>query len=274
MRWLLALLVVAAPGPARAQLFDEYEYQTPRPRSPRRFMLEFKLGPYSPDIDGTSGLRGTPFADLFNDQFTARPGARPGGKPLFTIELDWQLWHGYGSLGLGASLGFQRRKTHAFEYSPGFGERACAVPGCVRAGDTTALTFFPIELLFVYRYDVLALRYGWRCPLVPYVKAGFAYYFWFIQDGGGDLAESLPRPDGGGGDKAIGGTLGLVAQPGIAIMLDAIDPRARAVLDTELGINHAYAFFEMNAAWITGLGFSHKMDFSDLTWNAGLGFEF
>lgn len=273
MKWLTMSILVCLAGPARAEVFDEYDQPPPPERSPQRFMLEFKLGPYSPDIDATSGLHGTPFADLFNNQFTDRPGHRPGPQPLFTLEFDWQFWHEYGSLGIGASLGFQRRKTHAFEYSPGFGELACTVPNCVRAGDTTALTFFPIELLFIYRFDVLALRYGWKCPFVPYVKAGLAYYFWFIQDGGGDLAESLPRPDGGV-MKGIGGTFGLIAQPGIAIMLDALDPRANVVLDTELGINHAYAFFEMNAAWITSFNIGNKMSFSDLTWSAGLGFEF
>lgn len=273
MRTIIALLLVFLPGRAGAQLFEEYEYQPPPARSPQRFMLEFKLGPYSPDIDATSGLTGTPFADLFNNQYTTPPGQRPGPQPLFTIEFDWQFWHRYGSLGVGGSLGFQRRKTHSFEYTPGFGELACTVPGCVRPGDTTALNFFPIELLLVYRFDVLALKYGWKCPFVPYVKAGLAYYFWFIQDGGGDLAPSLPRPDGSV-DKGIGGTPGLVAQPGIAIMLDALDPRAPVVLDTELGINHAYAFFELNAAWIAGLGFPRKMNFTDITWNAGLGFEF
>ena len=64
------------------------------------------------------------------------------------------------------------------------------------------------------------------------------------------------------------------SRPGVAIMLDAFEPRASAVLDTELGINHAYAFFEMNAAWITSFNIDSQMSFSDLTWSAGLGFEF
>ena len=31
---------------------------------------------------------------------------RPGSQPLFLIELDWQFWHGFGSLGLPALAGF------------------------------------------------------------------------------------------------------------------------------------------------------------------------
>ena len=276
----LALAVFAfvfAAGPACAddfenslvELHEEYH-------SPQHFALELKGGPYSPDIDSTPGLLGKPFSELFNNRNDAsKKGMRPAGKPLITIEFDWQFWHPFGSFALAASAGVQHRTTHAFEYlaqDAGGNRASCPLDQCVRSGDETALTVFPLTLELAYRFDVLALRY--KVPLVPYLKGGLGYYFWFVQRGDSSLAASLVTKDDPSEHKAIGGTLGLVAHPGLALMLDILDPSAARTLDTELGINHTYVFFELNYAWINGLGFKDKMVFSDLTWNTGMAFEF
>lgn len=277
-RFALAALVLAsslAAPRARAEVWID---NTPKDyHSPQRFALELKGGPYSPDIDSTPGLTGKPFADLFNSQTGDNFGKRPAPKPLFIIEFDWQFWRGFGSLGLGASAGFMRRTTHAFRYPNDDASHPCVAGKdgdgnalCERSGDTTALNVFPLTLELVYRFDVLALKY--RVPIVPYLKGGIAYYFWFIQRGDGGLAQAdVP---GVGKSQAIGGTAGLVLHPGVSIMLDAIDKRAGEVLDSELGINHVHVFAELNYGWITGLGFKDKMVFSDTTWNVGMGFEF
>jgi hypothetical protein len=269
------LAVALAALPARASVDDLFIENKPQDyHSPQHFAVEIKFGPYSPDIDSTPGLMGTPFSDEFNSQFGSNVGKRPPGKLLSTIEFDWQFLHRFGSLGLGLSLGFSQRYTHAFQYDMTTGSSLpCQVPNCVRSNDTTTLTVMPITLELVYRFDVLALRY--HIPVVPYLKAGLGYYFWFIQSGDGSLARAMPtdaEPDAH--DKAIGGTLGLVTHPGVALMLDDLDATAARTLDSELGINHTYVFFEMNYGWITGLGAKDKMVFSDLTWSAGAAFEF
>lgn len=272
-----ALASSLAAAPARAEVWID---NTPKDyRSPQRFALELKGGAYSPDIDSTPGLTGTPFADLFNDQTKLVVDGkvqRPAPKPLFAIELDWQFWHGFGSLGVGASVGFMRRTTHAFRYPNDDNTKPCTagvddngILGCERSGDTTALNIMPLTLELVYRFDVLALKY--RIPVVPYLKGGLAYYFWFVQRGDSGLAEAkIP----GGTTQGIGGTAGLVAHPGVSIMLDAIDKRAGEVLDSELGINHVHVFAELNYAWINGLGFKNKMVLSDMNWTVGMAFEF
>ena len=268
------LALALLPASASAQAFDPLEVDnTPKSyRSPQRFALEFKLGLYSPNIDSTPGLTGTPFADLFNNQYTTRPGQRPAGRPLTTIEFDWQFWHRFGSLGVGISVGYSGRSTHSFEYDPPNSTvlNPCKVPYCLRSADTTRLNVLPFTLELIYRFDVLALRY--KVPLVPYVKAGVGYYLWFIQRGDG----SLSFPVDNRGEKAIGGTPGWVFHPGIALLLDIFDKSAATALDTELGINHTYLFFEGNLSDISGMNglFKNKMVLSDLTWNAGLAFEF
>jgi hypothetical protein len=278
-------LVAAAPA-ARAQtdagwgLSDPLVMEKhPRYASPQHFAFELKFGSYSPDIDSTPGLHGTPFSDLFVAQDSSNVGQRPPGRLLTTVEFDWQIWHGFGSIGIGASVGIQYRSTHSFEFvmttDPMTGmtvSTSCKVPNCVRSGDTNSLGVMPFELLAVYRFDVLAER--WNVPLVPYAKLGIAYFLWWMQAGSGNLSTALvPNPDGSQ-NKAIGGTFGLVALPGLALQLDILDRAAARELDSSLGINHTYVFFEMNYSWVTGFGSSSKLNLSDLGWNAGLAFEF
>lgn len=278
LRALAALLGIAATTPAEAQEVVDPLDADPRVRnyqSPQHFHFEVKVGPYSPNIDATAGLTGTPFSDLFNSQLDAsKRGQRPGAQPLTTLELDWQFWHGFGSLGLAGSIGYMGRQTHSFAYqvdpATGLGTtNTCQVPNCIRSSDTTQLNVFPITLELVYRFDVLALRYS--VPIVPYVKAGLGYYFWFIQRGDAQLAYDVKNPD----SKAIGGVPGWVVHPGVAILLDVLDRAAARTMDTELGINHTYIFAELSHADITGLGiFKDKINLSDTTWNAGVAFEF
>lgn len=282
----VALVLAAWAANARAEATDEQEPPPPEPppeesgeRPPTRFLVELKFGLYTPNIDTSTGLTGTPFSNLFTNQFDGPPGQRPAGKLLTTAEFDWQFFHRFGSLALGSSLGYQRRLTHAFEVPAtpgGGGQGGCVVqnadptgPGCVRSSDSTALNVIPMTVQLVYRFDVLDRRYN--VPLVPYVKAGFAYYIWWIEHNSGDLSHALTPT---GSSTGVGGTAGLVAQPGLAITLDALDPTASRTLEATSRIHHTYIFAELNYAWITGMGFKNKMVFSDIGWNVGLSFEF
>ena len=282
----LLSLAVVVPAPAHAQ--DEnfgggpatdFGENAPRSyESPQHFAFEVKLGPYSPNIDASPGLNklgGHPFADLFS------PGkARPPGKLLVELEFDYQFWRKwYGNFGLGHSIGYYRRTAHALEYNGGDPASPCDPTMknqvCVGSiGDTTALNIIPLELTLNYRFDYLATRY--RIPLVPYIKVGLAYYAWWIENGNGFLSVSkyLDPNTGKVLDTGFGGTFGWVLNPGGMFLLDVLDPTAARTLDSELGINHTYLFCELHYANITGFGSSTKMNLSDTTLNAGLGFEF
>jgi hypothetical protein len=259
-----ALLLLFVAVPARAELFlekGEKDY-----RSPQHFALELKFGLYSPDIDSTPGLTGKPFSDVFVSQDDPNLGRRPSGALMTTLEFDWQIWHGFGSLGIAASVGFSRRSSHSFEFAGD--TTSCVVPSCTRSSDTTTLTLMPFTWEAVYRFDVLT---RWRIPIVPYLKGGLAWYLWWIERGDGGLAYVQ---NGASKEFAIGAVFGLVAHPGVALLLDILDPSAARVLDSELGINHTYLFFEGNFAWINGFGNPDKIVLSDTTWNAGIAFEF
>jgi hypothetical protein len=229
------------------------------------FAFELKFGSYVPDIDSSAGLNGnTPFRDLFTNQFDT-PKHKPKGQLLTQVEFDYQFLHKHGSLGVGATLGFYNRFTHSFAFDDASGMVSCMVPNCTRSGDVTNLYILPLSLLAVYRWDWLALRY--HVPLVPYFKIGIAYYIWWITNGSGSTS-------GFGKDAAFGGSFGWVLHPGLSFLLDVIDPAAARTMDAETGINHTYLFIELNYANVNGFGAGNKMDLSDVTYNAGLSFEF
>lgn len=239
--------------------------------SPQWFAFELKFGPYTPSIDASSGLNNgaSPFRDLFTNQYAKTP-QNVSPSLLTTLEFDVQFWHKFGSLAVAASVGFYRKTTHSFQYADTSGTMPCTFGSCTRSGDTTALNIVPVALMLVYRFDVLALRY--KVPLVPYAKAGLAYSAWFIQSGSGGIP-SIPKP-GGGTYDGYGGTFGFVLQPGLALLLDIIDPGTARAMDAEIGINHTYLFCELNYSNINGFGQKDRLNLSDTTLNAGLAFEF
>jgi hypothetical protein len=273
-------LVAAAALPARAQpgvtpapgaagpTKQVTEIDEPlKRRSPQWIAFELKLTPYVPDIDQSSGLGPgrEPFRELFQPQGQT---GQPPPRLLTQLELDVEFFHRFGTLAVGATAGFYRRTSHSFQFQPD--GSPCIVGSCVRSGDETALNIIPLSLLFIYRFDVLAERY--HVPFVPYVKLGLAYYIWVIQGGGGGVATFTDAD--GNVSEGYGGTFGWVIHPGVSLLLDYLDPAVSRTLDGDLGINHTYLFVELHHADIRGFGQPGRMNLSDTTVNAGLGFEF
>jgi hypothetical protein len=225
-------------------------------RSPQAWAMEFRFGPYRPDVDSDPALKGAqPYTEFFGT----------GSSLMFSMELDYQLWHGFGSFAIGGSSGYFSDSANAC--LPG----SCAMRS---PADQSSINIIPVQLLAVYRFDVPALRYN--IPLVPYGKFGLAYDIWWITNGAGDTATfSNPAdPNCAHGCNANGGTLGYVGAAGLALMLDWLDPGSAVALDSELGINHTYFFFEYYTVVANGLTQSHALHLGDNTWAAGLAFEF
>jgi hypothetical protein len=258
-RGLPFLLLVLAVSPARAQDItlesDEMSGdQSKSFRTPKEWAIELRFGAYRPDVDSeVSGSGQTPYKTMF------------GGKRhlMSQLELDWQFFQNFGSLAVGATVGYYSVSAKAFVANA---SGVCVTDSngaCVRSGDSTSLRLIPIAALLVYRWDVAADL--WQIPLVPYAKLGFNYTFWDITDGNGGV------PHAGGG-RGSGGTLGWQTCAGISLMLDMLDPGATRSLDMETGINHTYLFFEWDL--VDGLGVNHQLHVGDSTWVLGLMFEF
>ena len=67
-RWLVLFALVSqlfAAGTARA---DAYGVKSAYKPSPQWFALEFKFGPYKPDVDSEFGGSGSPYKDIFGSK--------------------------------------------------------------------------------------------------------------------------------------------------------------------------------------------------------------
>jgi hypothetical protein len=218
--------------------------------SPRTMALEFRVGPYSPDVDSGLSNGATPLRDTFGSS----------NRVLYQLEIAYDLWQGFGNVGLGAGLGYFRESAKAFVADSN------GVSTGERSADNTSLRLLPISLLAIYRFDVLALQ--WHVPIVPYVKVGLNYTLWKVTDGNGDVAR-LASGDGGSG-----GTLGWQATAGLALQLDSLDPISMHLLDDETGLNHVYLFWDYSHIDASGLGLGRRLHVGDDTWSAGLLVEF
>jgi hypothetical protein len=77
-----------------------------------------------------------------------------------------------------------------------------------------------------------------------------------------------------GGGRGQGGTMGWQASVGLSLQLDFIDPSASRGFDADSGVNHTYAFFELDHIDGSGLYRKDVLRVGDNTWFAGLMFEF
>lgn len=238
-----ALLAVL---PARAQEPDELlgggAFEADYRESPQHFALEFKAGPYLPEVDAEFGGAATPYDDMFGDTDLL----------LTALSFDWEFIRvpgddfSVGTFSVGLTLGFMQA-VGASRTSDG---RA--------SGEDTVLNVIPIHYSAGFRFDMLAEEYD--VPIVLYVKGGISTYYWWILNGGGTAA--------------WGWTPGWHFIPGIALRLDWFETSTSQDFDATVGVNHSYLICEMVLAGIDGLGTDRRMDLSDLTWMLGLAFEF
>jgi hypothetical protein len=246
----LALALTFAAAAARAQIGiedEEEDYQ-----SPRMLYFEFKLGPYAPNIDSEFGEGTTgPFAHIFGD----------GTDVMIKGELDLQFWQGFGSLGVGAVIGYYGTTANPYLDT---GDGTSPSTSSKRSASETSITLIPLSLLAVYRFDWPAIKFNF--PLVPFVKFGLNYTIWWIDVDGKTASYN--------GDEAAGGSVGWQFNAGAALLLDVLEPKAAKTLDVELGINHTYLFFELAHVAADGFGSETSLNVGDTSWNAGIAFEF
>ena len=209
--------------------------------SPRTSAFELRLGGFKPLIDREASLTGHPYEEVF--------GA--GAMLLAEIELERQLWQRFGSVAVGASVGYAEKYGAARD--------SAGNP----ASERTALKVAPLKLLGIYRFDYAALR--WNIPLVPYVKAGLAYTPWWTTKGG-----QLEFVDG---KRSAGGQWGYVGTLGLSLQLDFFEPRLARDFASDMGVNHSYLFAEYVYQDVNDFGAAGP-DMSSRHWMFGLTLEY
>lgn len=265
---LLAALPLLAPTPAEAQTFQLFGNRESLRRweSPQNFAFELRGGPYYPDVDGELRGRATPFRDMFGSS----------ERVLISGEFDWQILrvHPVGSLGLAVGAGYTVFSAVAPVTQAPMG--APATWTRPSDGQETSLHVIPGFIGGVVRIDALARHTV--VPLVPYVKFGLGFAYWWST-----LGENLSRrsattspgvlpSDNDVGVAATGLSLGTHFAAGLMLRLDFLEPGASRRWDSVMGVNHSYIFGEYTRAEVGTSG--TQLQLSSETWNLGLAFEF
>lgn len=273
-RWwscaVAALVSVAAPAVARAQTFELFGPDRSRSRheSGQNFLIELRGGPWYPDTDAEFNGRATPFRDMFGSSDRLQLG----------IEFDWQVLrvNPIGSIGLGVGVGYTSASAVApLTQSPMPAAASWERPS---GGQETSLTVLPGYAVAVVRIDVLSRRT--IIPLVPYIKYGVGYAYWWITNGDTLARRSLTLSPGASatdtdlGQAATGGTLGTHLALGLMLRLDVFEPAVQRAWDQQMGVNHSYVFAEYVRADLSGIGARPQLRLGTETWNVGLAMEF
>lgn len=236
--------------------------------SPQRFALEVKMGPYLPEVDRNWGGPGFgPYAKIFGetDDLGVTIG-QPKASVYGALAFEWQITQKLaGPLGIGVQWSMARDKAFAPLAEPVEGEY-------VRSrADTVRFTVMPLALQAVYRFELLADKVRW-VPLVPYVKAGVAYGFWWTKNGSGKIA--VIKDGDQVVDRGRGGVWGYQLNLGMMLRLDFLDPGTARNFDRISGINHTYLVGEWQLTRLSNFGRKDSMNLGDSTWLLGLAMEF
>lgn len=255
---LVAGIVAAPAGATRAQALDEpldpqigsesmvLPPGADRFKTPQRFAVEVRFGPYLPDVDSEFDGARHPYRDFFGTS----------QHLLSQIEFDYELFHRFGTIALGASYGY-------FSVS---GKAPVANGGGATSNDLSTMTVMPLSVSAIYRFDVFLERS--RFPLVPFVKGGFDWAYWSITDGNDSIATDAT------GGKGRGGTLGWHGAAGLQLVLDFFDWESARSFDADMGVNHTSLVFQYTYADISGLGRPDRMHLGDANWSLGIMFQF
>jgi outer membrane protein W len=163
----------------------------------------------------------------------------------------------------------KRARTFTMDSDP-------ADPNRARATDENKFRLLPTALTASYRFTLLDDEYG--IPVVPYVRAGLAYYLWWISAADGTASVCKDGSDQQlnpmcAKDKAIGASLGVQGSIGLSIRAERIDS-STATSMRQSGIQHAGIYGELSLASVSGFGSDSKLSVGDRTWFAGVAFEF
>jgi hypothetical protein len=273
-RWwacaVAGLVVGAAPSLVHAQTFELFGPDRSRSRheSSQNFLIELRGGPWYPDTDSEFNGRATPFADMFGTADRVMLGA----------EFDWQALriNPVGSIGLGVGVGY----TSASAIAPLTQSPMPAAASWERPSDgqETSLQVIPGYAVAVVRIDVLARRTV--VPIVPYLKYGVGYAYWWITNGDTLARRSLSLSPGANvtdtdlGQAATGGSLGTHFAAGLMLRLDVFEPAVQRAWDQQMGVNHSYVFAEYVRSDLGGPGARPQLRLGYETWNVGLAMEF
>ena len=196
-----------------------------------------RVGPYRPDDLMPAGA-----AVQYEDVFGTSPAA------MFNLDWEWQpvRVRYLGTLAVGASIGYARKRGHAMREDNG---------ELTQSAERETLQVVPASIDITYRMNLFDNQ-----PLVPYGGAGVDYWYFSNSTDVGDRSTS-------------GAKQGWHWRAGGQLLLDLFEPRAAGNLYRSWGIHNTYLFGEYRISRVNDFG-EPGFDLSDRTWFGGLMIEF
>ncbi|HET6440655.1 MAG TPA: MXAN_2562 family outer membrane beta-barrel protein [Anaeromyxobacter sp.] len=198
--------------------------------------VELGGGGYKPNIDHEFHGSATPWRDAFGG----------GPAPMYRLHVAKSIWDGFGSLELGFKTGFFSKSGHALTTTPPY----------TRTGDRTTFNIIPTSITVTWRGDLVYEQA--HVPLVPYVRAAFERYNWWV------------TKQGNWGRR--GATNGWSASAGLVLVLDWLDPDAAREMGRDYSVSHTGLYFDVTKSKVDDFGSKKSWDLSEkgLFWSTGL----
>ncbi len=189
------------------------------------------------------------------ESFVGLDGATHSGPPFYDVygskhrlltelELDRDVWKGFGSVSVGLTGGYAEFYGHGMKLCAGYDASVgCLAQAAGGAGYlqqvavNSSFHLVPVRLLGTYRFDVLVPR---GIPLVPFIRGGLDWVLYWNAEQSGQI--SFVANDAG--VKGLGLTTGYEGAIGLELLLDWLDAEIGNDAWRDLGIAHTYLLVE------------------------------
>jgi hypothetical protein len=235
----LLLATVASTGRAEETDKDVGDEAAPSSLLSHWWTFELRISTvYYPNADsgapnvpfinsGGAVVSGPPFYDVYGQKH----------RMLTDIELDRDLWQGFGSVAVGVALGYSEF------YGYGMAQSTCPTGSGLsgncfqQTGVNSSFHILPLRLLASYRFDYFLKDH---IPVVPFVRAGFDWVVYWNAEQSGQVSFDPSGPS----NNAIGLITGVEVSGGLQVYLDDIDAVIARDALHDLGIAHTYLMAE------------------------------
>ncbi len=201
--------------------------QAPAPAHNGTF--ELQVSGFRPDIDAEFGGTGE-YAKHFGT----------GRGWMFRASGAKTVWSGIGSVDVGLRVGYYQDSGHSLY---GAGTPLAGQP----SPDTETFNIIPTSAFVSYRFDWLVDRFD--VPLAPYVRLAFDRYNWWTTSVGWS--------------SRTGATNGWSTSYGLGLALDWLDPTLGREMQRDIGIEHVYAYVDLEQNHVSDFGSKKSWILSD-----------
>jgi hypothetical protein len=238
-------LLSAARGQAQELSDKDLEEEATAGQIPHWWTVEARLttmyypnidsgAPNIPFINGAGNLQsGPPFYDVYGSKH----------RMLTDIELDRDLWQGFGSVAVGIAVGYSEFYGYGMLQEPCPSTSGLSGKCFAATGVNSSFHIIPTRLLATYRFDYFVPQH---IPVVPFVRAGLDWFVYWNAEQSGQVSYEPT----GASQNAIGLVTGAEISGGLQVLLDDIDAVISRDALHDLGIAHTYLMAEYVDTWI------------------------